>query len=130
MNDPTPIPSPTPAPAPVVTGTPRITIDQFKTVDLRTAKVLEVTAHPKADRLWVLKIDIGEATPRTIVSGIREHYTPEQLVGRTIIAVANLEPAALRGVESAGMLLAVRDPENHVILLSVDGAIPPGVRVS
>lgn len=128
MNEPTPTPSP--APAPAETPTPRISIDHFKTVDLRTAKVLEVTAHPKADRLWVLKIDVGEPNPRTIVSGIREHYTPEQLVGRTIIVVANLMPAPLRGIESEGMLLAVRDPENRVILLGVDGAIPTGVRVS
>ncbi len=128
MNEPTPTPSP--APAPAETPNPRITIDQFKTVDLRTAKVLEVIAHPKADRLWVLKIDVGEPNPRTIVSGIREHYTPEQLVGRTIIVVANLMPAPLRGIESEGMLLAVRDPENRVILLGVDGAIPTGVRVS
>lgn len=130
MNEPTPTPPPTPAPVPVPAAPSRITLDQFKSIDLRTAKILEVTAHPKADRLYVIKVDVGEPAPRTIVSGIREHYTPEQLIGRTIIAVANLEPAVLRGVESAGMLLAVRDPENRVILLGVDGAIPPGVRVS
>ena len=95
-----------------------ITIDDFKKVELRTATVLEVVPHPNADRLYVLQLQVGEER-RQIVAGIRAHYTPEQLVGKTIVMVANLEPAMLRGVESQGMLLAVRDGE-RVVALTTD----------
>lgn len=107
----------------------RITIDQFKTVDLRVGRVLAVNAHPKADRLWVLTVDVGEAAPRTIVAGIRQDCTVEDLTGRTVIVVANLEPAMLRGVESQGMVLAVRGTEK-VIPVGLAGAAVPGTRVT
>lgn len=68
--------------------------------------VLSAEKHPNADRLLVLKVDIGEAQPRQIVAGIAKVYDPEVLVGKRIIVVANLAPAKLRGVESQGMLLA------------------------
>ena len=105
-----------------------ITIEDFKNVDLRTAEVLACDPHPNADRLLVLKIRVGEEE-RQLVAGIREHYAPEELVGKTIVIVANLQPATLRGVESQGMLLAVRDGE-HVRVLSPDGDVQSGLRVS
>lgn len=130
-SQPAPVPSGPPAgvPAAAPVGTPRITIDHFKTVDLRAAKVLEVSPHPNADRLWVLSLDVGELGRRTIVAGLRKDVTVEELAGRTIIIVANLEPALLRGVESHGMLLALRGPERAFPLgCAID--IPPGTRVS
>lgn len=104
-----------------------ITFDDFTKVELRTAKVLEVEPHPKADRLWLLKIDGGEEQ-RQIVAGVRSHYTADELLGKTIIVVWNLQPATIRGVESKGMLLAVQDGE-VVRLLSPDGKVAPGCRV-
>lgn len=102
----------------------KITIDQFKTVELRTAKILEAKPHPNADKLMVLKVDVG-TEQKQIVAGIRAHYTPEQLVGRTIIVVNNLAPAMLRGEESNGMLLAASH-EGKVILLKPDADDIPG----
>ncbi|MGE4619747.1 MAG: methionine--tRNA ligase subunit beta [Planctomycetota bacterium] len=101
-----------------------ITIDDFAKVELRTALVLEVEPHPKADKLWLLTID-GGGEKRQIVAGVRAHYTREELKGRTIVVVWNLQPATIRGVESRGMLLAVAD-EGVVRLLGPDGKVAPG----
>lgn len=105
-----------------------ITIDDFTKVDLRTAEVVSAEPHPNADRLLVLKVRLGEEE-RQIVAGIRGHYSAESLVGKTIVVVANLAPAQLRGVESQGMLLAVRDGD-RVVVLTPDGAAGSGLRVS
>lgn len=105
-----------------------ITIDEFRKVELRTAEVLACEPHPNADRLYVLKLKVG-AEERQIVSGIRQHYAPQDLVGKTIILVANLEPADLRGVPSHGMLLAVRDGEK-VIVLTTEKPAASGIVVS
>jgi len=105
-----------------------ITIDDFTKVDLRTAEVVSAEPHPNADRLLVLKVRLGEEE-RQIVAGIRGHYTAEALVGKTIVVVANLAPAQLRGVESQGMLLAVRDGD-RVVVLTPDGPAGSGLRVS
>ena len=83
----------------------RISIDDFMKVELRVAKVLEAEAVPKSKKLIKLKVDVG-TEQRTIVAGIAEAYQPEQLVGRTIVIVANLKPAKLMGIESNGMVLA------------------------
>ncbi len=101
---------------------------EFQKLDLRVAKVLSVENHPNADKLYVLKIDLG-GTERQIVAGMRPYYTPEQLLGSTIVVVANLEPAMLRGVESQGMLLAAQDGAK-VLVLRPDGPAAPGSRVS
>ncbi|HCW44296.1 MAG: methionine--tRNA ligase subunit beta [Planctomycetia bacterium] len=106
---------------------PTINFDDFTKVELRTAKVLEVEPHPKADRLWLLTID-GGTEKRQIVAGVRAHYTRDELKGKTIVVVWNLEPATIRGVESRGMLLAVED-EGVVRLLGPDGMVAPGCRV-
>jgi methionyl-tRNA synthetase len=106
-----------------------IAIDQFKAVDLRTARIVDVREHPNADRLWVLTVDVGAADPRTIVAGIRQDCPREELLGRTIVVVANLAPAKLRGVESQGMLLAVRTASG-VRPLTVAGDAAPGLRVT
>ena len=109
------------------TGTGKITIDEFGKVELRVATIKAAEPHPKADRLLVLKIDLG-TEERQLVAGIRGHYTPEELIGKQIVVVANLQPAMLRGVESQGMLLAASDGEK-VIVLSPEKAIEAGARV-
>src|SRR5215470_2825023 len=109
------------------TGTAKITIDEFGKVELRVATIKAAEPHPKADRLLVLKIDLG-TEERQLVAGIRAHYTPEELIGKQIVVVANLQPAVLRGVESQGMLLAASDGE-RVIVLSPEKSIAPGSKV-
>ena len=101
-----------------------INFKEWQNLDLRVAEVLEVEDHPDADKLYVLKIKIGE-DERTIVAGVKKHYTKEELVGKKIVVLANLEPAVLRGVKSEGMLLAASG-EDSVVLLSVDKDIESG----
>ncbi|HEX9445300.1 MAG TPA: methionine--tRNA ligase subunit beta [Candidatus Binatia bacterium] len=103
-------------------------IDDFRKIELRVGVVKSAEAHPNADRLLVLKVDLG-TEERQIVAGIRAHYPPEELVGRHVVVVANLEPAVLRGVESQGMLLAANDGE-RVVVLSPEKAVNPGAKVS
>ena len=124
----------TPASAPPVvagaapTADSRLSIDDFMKVELRVAKVLEAEAVPKSKKLIKLRIDVG-TEQRTIVAGIAEAYQPDQLVGRTIVIVANLKPAKLMGIESNGMVLAASVEGGAPTLLSVDPAMPPGTRV-
>jgi len=101
-----------------------ITIADFAKVELRTAKVLEARPHPNADKLLVLVVEIGEER-KQICAGIKQHYTPEELVGKTIIVVNNLQTAVLRGEESQGMLLAASD-ENGVVLLRPEREMASG----
>ncbi len=102
-------------------------LNDFKNkVDLRVAKIVEIKRHPKADRLYIEKIDLGYEE-RQIVSGLVPYYKEEELLGKNIIVVANLKPAKLRGEESKGMLLAA-DDEKSVDVLFVDDA-EPGRRV-
>ena len=104
---------------------PPITLADFQKIELRVAKVLECRAHPNADKLLVLKVDLGGGATKQICSGIKLHYTPEQLVGRSIVVVCNLEPRTMRGEESAGMLLAT-SAGDVLSLLQPDQEIPPG----
>lgn len=85
---------------------PWIEYEDFAKVQLRIGRVLEASAHPNADKLVVMKVDIGEARPRNICAGIKAVFAPETLVGRTVVVVANLKPRMLRGVPSEGMILA------------------------
>ncbi len=107
----------------------RITIDDFMKTELRVAKVLEAEAVPKSKKLIKLQVDVGEAAPRQILAGIAEAYQPEQLVGRTIVIVANLKPAKLMGLESNGMVLAASPDGGRPTLLAVDDSLPAGTRV-
>lgn len=136
---PTPAPSAPAAAAPGSTAKPEIAFDEFAKVDLRVARIVQAENHPSADRLLKLQLDDGSGTPRQICAGIKGHYTPEELVGRLIIIVANLAPRKIRGEESRGMLLAAsdvpKDPsapqtERKVIILRPDAEIAPGSIVS
>lgn len=105
-----------------------VTIDDFNKIKLRTAKILAADRVPKSKKLVRLQIDLG-TEKRQIVAGIAEKYVPEELVGRTIIVVANLQPAKLMGLESNGMLLAANDEKGTLSLLSPGEDVPPGVPV-
>jgi len=89
----------------------QITFDEFARLDLRVGTVVHAETHPKADRLLVLRVDIGESAPRQVVAGLASRFQPAELVGRTVVVVANLAPAQLRGIESQGMILAAGDAE-------------------
>ncbi len=104
-----------------------ITIDQFRELELKVGTVTAAEPHPNADRLVVLRVDVGGAE-RQIVAGIRAHYAPETLLGRQIVVVTNLEPATLRGVESQGMLLAASSGE-RVVLVRPDEPVVAGAVV-
>ena len=103
-----------------------INFKDWQNLDLRVAEVLEAEDHPDADKLYVLKIKLGEGE-RTIVAGIKNHYKKEELIGKKIVVLANLEPAVLRGVKSEGMLLAASGNEKeNIVLLTVDKDIESG----
>jgi methionine--tRNA ligase beta chain len=100
----------------------------FQQIDLRIATVKSAEVHPNADRLLVLKIDVG-GEERQIVAGIRASYEPTALLGKQIVVVFNLEPAKLRGLESQGMLLAARDGD-RVVVLTPEALVASGSKVS
>ena len=107
-----------------------IAYDEFAKLDLRVATVVECRAHPNADKLLVLQIDLGSQR-RQICAGLRQHYQPEQLVGKQIVVVANLTPRQMRGEISDGMLLAATDPASgRVIVISPCENVAPGSKVS
>jgi len=93
-----------------------ITIEDFRKIEFKVAEIKEVTEHPQADRLYVIKVDLGDNKIKQLVAGIKSSYAKEDLVGRQVVVVDNLEPAMLRGVESQGMLLAASDSEGVAII--------------
>src|SRR5882724_2944240 len=90
--------------------TATINYDDFSKLDVRVATVIDCQPHPNADKLLVLQIELGNGERRQICAGLRAFYPPEQLVGKQIVVVANLEPRMMRGQISQGMLLAASDP--------------------
>jgi methionyl-tRNA synthetase len=103
----------------------------FRKLDLRVGKIMSAEDHPDAEKLFVMKVDIGEGSPRQIVAGLRAYYTREQMVGRDIILVSNLKPAKLRGLMSEGMLLAADDEAlggKSVQLLRPSKDVPIGTK--
>ena len=104
-----------------------VSYKEFQQLDLRTAEVLDAKLHPDADRLYILDIKVGEER-KQIVAGIRLHYKIEELIGKTVIVVNNLEPATIRGVESNGMLLAVNDGE-RIVVITPDRQVTSGAQV-
>ena len=101
---------------------------QEPTLDVRAARIREVAVHPSADRLYVLTVDAGEANPRTVVAGLRAFYTVDELRGRPVALLANLEPRRIRSVESQGMILA-SESEGRVGLLKPPESAPPGTPI-
>jgi methionyl-tRNA synthetase len=117
-----------PSPPPMATSdTPLIGIEEFLTVQLKVAKILEAERIPKSSKLLKLQVDVG-TEQRQIVAGIGKKYAPEELVGKTIVVVANLKPAKLMGIESQGMVLAAG--ENDMLgLLGVSEDLPAGTKI-
>jgi methionyl-tRNA synthetase len=112
-----------------IASEPKITIDEFKKIDLRVAKVLSARRVENSDKLLLLEIDLGDEK-RQIVAGIAEHYKPEDMVGKEIIVVYNLQPAKIRGYESQGMLLAAKDSKGRLAILTPEKEVDPGSKVS
>lgn len=106
-----------------------IGIDDFARVEMRVGTVVIAERVPKADRLLRLEIDLGESSPRQILAGIAAYYPPEELVGRRVIVVANLQPRSLRGLESNGMLLAASAEGDRPVLVTVTEDVPNGARL-
>lgn len=127
-----PAAAPAAAPAAPQAGKPLVSYDDFAKLDLRVGKVIEVANHPNADKLYVLKVDLG-TEQRQVLAGLRAYVAPEGLLGRSIVVVANLEPRKMRGMESQGMLLAASYPEGDdrkVVILTTDLEVPPGSTIS
>lgn len=107
-----------------------IEYDDFAKLELKIATVLDCQPHPNGDKLLVLQIDLGDEK-RQICAGLRQHYQPEQLIGRQIVVVANLAPRTIRGQISAGMLLAAHDAvTGNVVVLGPAEPLSPGSKVS
>ncbi|MBU1998508.1 MAG: methionine--tRNA ligase subunit beta [Candidatus Omnitrophota bacterium] len=104
-----------------------VSLEEFKKLELKVARIKEVEDHPNADKLYVLTIDLGEST-KQIVAGIKLSYTKEALVNKQVIVIDNLEPAVLRGVESQGMLLAASD-EKGISVIMPEREVTPGSAV-
>lgn len=104
-----------------------ITIEEFKKLSLKIARIKEITDHPNADRLYIVRVMIGEEE-REVIAGIKKGYTKEELLNKLVVVVENLEPAVIRGVESKGMILAAQDGETLAVL-SPDKPIAPGAIV-
>ena len=109
----------------LIEGKPSITIDDFKKIDLKLARILTAERVPKSDKLIKMQIEIGPER-RQIVAGIAQHFKPEDLVGRLVVVVANLQPAKLMGQESQGMLLAASDNSGKLALLTVNADLESG----
>ena len=105
-----------------------ISIEDFKNIDLRAAKILEAEKIENSDNLLTLTLDLGTET-RQIISGIAQYYQPQDLINKEIVVVYNLEPRTIKGIESQGMLLAAKD-ENNLGLLTLDKEITPGTKIS
>ena len=108
---------------------PEITIDDFSKIDLRVGVVLEAAPVKGADKLLHMKVDIGEAEPRSIVAGIALAYKPEQMIGRKVVIVANLAPRKLRGLTSQGMIVAASIGEGLPVLAGFNEDIGVGARL-
>jgi len=107
-----------------------IKYEDFAKLDLRVAEILEIEEIAGADKLYKLKIDLGTET-RTIVAGLKQHYTKEELSGKRCIVLVNLETRKLKGIESQGMLLAASNEDHsEVKLLQPDGVIDLGGKIS
>lgn len=138
MSDQAPIDTPAPAtvtsastPAPLtVQPSETLSIDEFLRVHLRVARIEAAEAVPKSKKLLRLQLDVGPLGKRQICSGISQFYTPESLIGRKIVLVANLKPAMLMGIESQGMLLAASSPDHSQLVLIDPGQdLPEGSEV-
>ncbi len=106
-----------------------VPFEEWKKLKLKVGKVIKASDHPDADKLYVLLVDVGEDAPIQLVAGIKKEYTPQELVGKKITVIINLQPATIRGVRSDGMLLAAEDSDGIVRLLIPDGDLKDGANI-
>jgi len=106
-----------------------VTFSEWQHLNLRVARIVEVSDHPNADKLYLLKVDLGECE-RPLVAGLKSYYEKEDLEGRLCIVFTNLEPATIRGIKSEGMLLAAEDEaQDKVVLIAPEKDIRVGSRM-
>ncbi len=108
--------------------TPKIPYADFEKLDIRVGKILEVNEHPNANKLYILKVNLGEEKPRQIVAGLKPYYKPSELLNKKAIFIANLEPKIVRGIESNGMILAASS-EDKVIFLTTESDVEEGAKI-
>ena len=108
-----------------------ISYEDFAKLDIRIGTIKEAKEHPDADKLLILKIDEGKEELRQLVAGIKNYYTPEEIIGKQIVFLANLDPKELRGEMSQGMILAAGNKEQDMcVLLLPEKEIPNGSKIS
>lgn len=105
-----------------------MTLEEFQKADLRIGTVVHAERVEGSEKLLKLQIDVGE--PRQIVSGIAKHYSPEDLIGKEVVVIANLEPRVMMGFESQGMLLAAHGENGEPVLILPWSPVPPGSKIS
>ncbi len=107
----------------------KIPLGDFKKLDLKVGKILEVNDHPNANKLYILKVDLAEQKPRQIIAGLKPYYKKEELLNKKAIFIANLEPATIRGQKSNGMILAADNEKGKVIFLMPEKDIEAGAKI-
>ncbi len=107
-----------------------MTIDEFQQSDLRVGKIVSAERVEGSEKLLKLQVDIGEAAPRQILSGIAKAYAPEDIIGKSGAIIANLDPRMMMGMESNGMLLAAHGGDGAPVLLLPASDVPPGAKIS
>ena len=105
-----------------------IKFTDWQKLDLRVGEILEVNDHPNADKLYIIKIDVGDKKIN-LVAGLKSYYDKKQLVGKKVIVFTNLEQKILRGIKSEGMVLAANDENGNVVLLTIDRNIKNGSKI-
>ena len=110
-------------------GTTYLDFETFMEVELRVGRITSVEDHENADKLFVVYLDDGSDNGRTICAGLKEYYSAEEMIGKSVVFVANLKPRKLRGIMSEGMMLAADDGNGGVRLITVDGEIATGSQV-
>lgn len=103
-----------------------VSFDEFKKINMQIGKILTAEDVTDTDKLYKLEVDVGKKI--TLVAGIKQHYTKEELVGKSIVVVTNLDPATIKGIKSEGMLLASEE-DGKVILLTTDKEATPGSKI-
>jgi methionyl-tRNA synthetase len=106
-----------------------IRFDDFKKLEIKIAEIKEVKPHPHADKLYVMTIDVGEGQ-KDIIAGIRPYYKPEELIGKKIVVLNNLEPISIRGIESSAMLLAAQASDSTLSIIVPEKDVASGCPVS
>jgi len=107
-----------------------MTIDEFQKADLRVGKIISAERVEGSEKLLKLQVEIGEPAPRQILSGIAKWYAPEDLAGKSVVVIANLDPRMMMGMESNGMLLAAHGEDGAAVVIQPMGDVPPGAKIS